>query len=380
MNTRSDLPICVVKEGDLAVSETFIRAHIERLPAEVTLVHSWPPLIADRPVLSQSLVQRAQRYLWRQVAGRDGSWDTTSAYMKAFRLSHAAAVLAEYGPAGVRVSEACRCLGIPLVVHFHGYDASRSDVLQTHLENYPRLFSQAAAIIAVSLAMQRKLISLGADPQKVHYNPYGVDCEMFSCGDPGSAPPSLLAVGRFVEKKAPQLTLLAFAEAKRRCPDARLRMIGTGPLWGACQDLAIALGLSDSVTFLGAQPHPIVQKEMGQARAFVQHSVESASGDCEGTPVGILEAGARGLPVISTYHGGIPDVVIHGETGYLVAERDVSGMAEYMVAVLQRPSTARQLGQGARERIDTHFRMEKSIQRLWAIIETCIRGNRTLSH
>jgi glycosyltransferase involved in cell wall biosynthesis len=292
--------------------------------------------------------------------------------MKAFRLSRAVAVLAEYGPAGVHVSEACRRLGIPLVVHFHGYDASRLDVLQAHLQNYPRLFNQAAAIIAVSRAMQSRIISLGADPLKVHNNPCGVDCEMFSCGDPGSAPPSLLAVGRFVEKKAPHLTLLAFAEARRQCRDARLRMIGTGPLWGPCRDLAIALGLGDSVTFLGAQAHSVVQKEMGHARAFIQHSVESSSGECEGTPVALLEAGASGLPVLSTYHAGIPDVVIHGETGYLVAERDVSGMAEYMVKVLQQSSIAQQLGQAARRRIEARFRMETSIQQLWAIIESCI--------
>ena len=102
--------------------------------------------------------------------------------------------LAEYGTTGVQTFEACRHLGIPLVVHFHGFDASERATLQEHATTYPALFAGAAAVIAVSRAMQRQLVSLGASPQNVHYNPCGVNCEEFKGADPARVAPIFLAV------------------------------------------------------------------------------------------------------------------------------------------------------------------------------------------
>ena len=153
-------------------------------------------------------------------------------------------------------------------------------------------------------------------------------------------------------------------------------MIDEGLLRDVCMDLAMTLNIEDAVTFLGAQPPTVVRQEMRQARCFVQHSVTAESnGDSEGTPVGILEAGASGLPVVSTRHAGILDVVIDEETGLLVDERDVAGMALRMRRMLDDPDLAARLGQAARTRIKRHFSMEQSIGRLWNIITASIQGN-----
>lgn len=324
------------------------------------------------PVLSQSFASRAYRKAWRVLSRQDGSEEVTAAYSRAFRRSRAAAVLAEFGPTGVRVLDASRRARIPLIVHFHGYDASHSDVLEEHREAYRILFKEAAAIVVVSRAMVKKLISLGAQPGKIHYNPYGVNCALFQGADPAVSPPVFLAVGRFVEKKAPHLTLLAFSEVHRVFPAARLRLIGDGPLMGVCRDLAKGLQIEEAVTFLGTQHHSIVEQEMRGARAFVQHSLEAANGDSEGTPVAIIEAGASGLPVISTRHAGIPDVIVEGQTGLLVDERDVHGMAANMLHLIRQPALAGELGRAARRHIETHFSMQHSIKRLWSIIESCL--------
>jgi colanic acid/amylovoran biosynthesis glycosyltransferase len=287
-------------------------------------------------------------------------------------------VLAEYGPTGVLAMDACRRAGIPLVVHFHGYDASERAVLAAHSETYPIMFREAAAIIAVSRAMQRKLVSLGALPEKVHYNPCGIDCEVFEASDPAAAPPVFLAVGRFVEKKGPQLTLKAFAEVYEAYPSARLRMIGDGPLLEECRALVLKLRINEAVTFTGAQPHTVVRREMQSARCFVQHSLEAPNGDCEGTPVGILEACASALPVVSTRHAGIPDVIVEGETGLLVDERDTKGMAEQMLSLARDAELARRLGLAARQHVAAHFSQAQSLDRLWTIISSAIgAGTRT---
>ena len=373
--------ICLVQPTAFAISETFIRDHAVHLPANVTVVHGGHPgqqaAIAGQPVLSQSVLARMQRKVGRVLCRNNWDWEITAGYLAAFRRSNADAVLVEYGNAGIHLVEPCRIAGIPLIVHFHGYDASRRDVLSQHNADYCRMFQHAAAIVAVSKAMRSRLLELGAPTERLHLSPYGVDCSHFGGANPRDAGPTALAVGRFVEKKAPHLTILAFAEVLKQFPEAKLRMIGTGPLWGACRDLIGALGLQGAVTLLGAQPHETVMQEMRQARCFVQHSVEASDGDCEGTPVAVLEAGASGLPVVATRHAGIPDVVIEGCTGLLVEERDVNGMARHLINVLSSSNFAGNIGTAAREHIATNFTMEQSIGRLWSIIEACIANRRS---
>jgi len=232
----------------------------------------------------------------------------------------------------------------------------------------PRLFEQATAIIANSRTMERELLDLGARREKLHYVPNGVDPDRFPAGAPAEAPPTFLAVGRFAEKKGPQLTIAAFASVHRAHPEARLRMIGDGGIRGVCQDLAQGLGVGKTVTFLGAQPHEIVAEEMRRARAFVQHSVVASDGNSESMPNAILEAGASGLPVVATRHAGIPEVVVDGETGFLVEERDVEGMARRMTRLILEPELAAELGRAGRRRMQESFSIDSRIARLWEII------------
>ena len=368
-------PICIVQPERDVVSETFIKAHAERLPARVTVVHGTPAQIDGRPVLSDGTLATDWRRLRRRISGnKPWKHEVDLAYAVAFRRSGARAVLAEYGPTGVQVLEACRMVGIPLIVHFHGYDASLGVVLKENADGYRRMFEQAAAVVAVSEPMKQALLSMGAPPQKVHVNVYGVDSQVFQLTDPGKNAPTFLATGRFVEKKGPHLTLLAFAEAARRSPGIRLRMIGDGPLRPICEQMAQALELGQAVSFLGSQTHEMVGEEMRAARAFVQHSIRASDGDCEGTPVAILEAQASGLPVVATQHAGIPDVVVHGQTGFLVIEGDITGMAECIVRIAADGPLASRLGAAGRVRVLENFTMERSIDRLWHIIQRALGG------
>lgn len=366
--------VAVVTPYEPALSETFIRAHVEGLPANTILIAGRPPTIGARPVLS--VAERAA-YKMRRALLRDGlGGESTAAYLRAFRRHRVEAVLAEYGTTGVFVMDACRQLGLPLIVHFHGYDASVRSLLDENAAAYREMFRRAVAIIAVSQAMRHKLMSLGAPPAKLHVIPCGVDCATFDSSDPACAPPVLLAVGRFIEKKAPHITIEAFSKAHRVVPEARLRMVGDGPLLDDCRSLAKTLGIADAVTFLGAQSHAVVQQEMRGARCFVQHSVEAANGDCEGLPVAILEASASGLPVVSTRHAGIPDVVVDGETGFLVDERDADAMAGRMIRLLREAPLARKLGEAARRRTQSRFSRQQSEGRLWAVIQSCLSAAR----
>ncbi len=371
------MKICIVQPNRVTVTETFLTAHAEHLPGDVSVVYGFRPRVEGRSLSLADRLSRAALRARRWLAGQPTDWETTQLFVRVFRQLQPHVVLAQYGPTGVRVMDTCRKTGLPLVVHFHGFDASHYQTIQEHSKTYPRMFAQAAGIVSVSRAMRDKLISLGAPADRVHYNPYGVDLKRIQQANAAAAPPMFLAVGRLIPKKAPDLTIRAFAKVLPSCAEARLRIIGEGELEQPCRRLVVQLGIERAVTFLGAQPQELVLQEMSRARCFVQHSVVSPAGDSEGTPVAIIEASASGLPVVSTRHAGIPDVVVESETGLLVDEHDVDGMAAHLCRIAEQPQLAARLGEAARRRVAEEFSLQRSIQRLSDILSNCVRPTRT---
>jgi colanic acid/amylovoran biosynthesis glycosyltransferase len=370
-------PVVCVATSTRSVSQesTFILAHMARLPTTVTVLSGLehPPLDDDgRPVAPSPSAR-----LWRAAARRSWRFALATAQDAAIarhlRRQRVRLVLAEFGPTAHRLAPACRLAGVPLVAHFHGYDASVEELIRHH-GGYARVFERAAAVVAVSRDMVTALRGLGAPASRLVYNPYGVDTEHFSGGAPGRQGPTFVAVGRFVEKKAPELTLLAFQRVVAQHPAARLVMVGDGPLLGPCQRAARALGLSSCVELAGREPPHKVIERLRTARAFVQHSVRARDGDSEGTPLAVLEAAATGLPVVATRHGGIKDVVLEGETGLLVEEEDVAGMAEHMAGLAADPDLAARLGEAGRRRTAALFTIERSMAGLWAIVSPLLEA------
>ena len=378
--------VCIIHPNKDTYSETFIHNHIRHLPAKVYVLCQ-PEMLThqgndDKPLVPRALrvASRAFYTVYNHVTGiascvTPKGLDGMSAFMlRRFLLSNSIdAVLAEYGPTGVAVMDACKQAQVPLIVHFHGFDAHYKPAVEAYAAHYLQMFSYAGAVIAVSRNMEKQLLDLGVPREKIHYNVYGVDTNLFRDGRPDKNPPTFIAVGRFVDKKAPQLTLLAFRKVLDRCSSVRLIMIADGPLLESCRHIVHALKMTHAVEFLGPMNHNEVAKIMKGARAFVQHSVTTSHGDSEGTPVGVLEAGSSGLPVVSTRHAGIRDVVIEEKTGFLVDEFDVAGMAERMIALVEHPERALELGRNARKHIEENFSLEESINNLWGIILNCIK-------
>lgn len=358
--------ICVATTKDWNAMETFVHTHIRRLPFAVTvLTGRYFDRTGDGDLLSwggpigkieRRLGELRMHWLYRHQ----------SRFLEEQGIR---AVLGEYGHrGGVRMMRACQEAGIPLVVHFHGFDAyNEVEVLNPNRHNYERLFSTAAAFIGVSEAMCRWLLELGAPEPKIHHVPSYVDPQQFRQDTP-SEDPVFLAVGRFVEKKAPHLTIRSFAKVRKAIPNARLEMIGDGALFASCRHLAETLGLADAVIFHGARDHEFVCRAMARARCFVQHSVQASNGDSEGTPVALLEAQCSGLPVVATRHAGIPDVVEDGDTGLLVDEWDIDAMAEAMIKLGMDYSEAARLGEAGAARIRKVFGYDQTLGKLAEVI------------
>ena len=373
--TSHDKAVCIVLPHRPAYSETFLQAQIDRLPATVSYRDRFPvdayaagssSFRGASPRMLQDKAKMSLHYCLLNPAKR--------IYLRRFFKRHRVkVVLAEYGITGVGVMGSCRQLNIPLIVHFHGADAYSRKVLDRYEDTYRKMFAYAAGVIAVSKHMVKQLVRLGAPEEKVFYNPYGVDIDKFKQAP--LAQPQVLAIGRFVEKKAPYLTLLAFRKVLDRLPEARLVMAGTGTLLDVCHNIVKSLHMEHAVDLKGAVDHDRVAMLMQESRLFVQHSLVPKSGDSEGTPVGILEAGAAGLPVVSTRHAGIMDAVVHSESGFLVDEGDIDAMSEYMHRLLVDNDLAARMGKRGREHIAANFSMDRSIDNLRAIIGQCVPVN-----
>ncbi len=352
-------------------SETFIAAHLQLIPGQVmVLSEGKPPRHCDgQSILLPTTFAQSLRSQWEvRVQHLAPEVRTHRNTIRLLRERKVQVLLAEYGPTGASLVRACKEAGVPMVVHFHGYDAHVTKVAE-EWGHYDELFEYASAVIAVSRSMEKRLMELGAPRDKVHYVPYGVDVSRFAQGAPSKAPAHFVGIGRFVDKKAPHLTLLAFHKVFLEHPEARLTLVGDGPLREACLQIVRSLGLENQVSLPGIATPEQVSELLRTARAFVQHSIVTSNGDSEGTPLAVLEAMACGLPVVATKHAGIGDVVTHGITGLLCEELDIDGMATHMMQLAEDPALAGSLGQAARAYVEMNHRVEKRVAELHSILQ-----------
>lgn len=283
-----------------------------------------------------------------------------------------AAVLAQFGPTGVEMMPVCAAARVPLLVHFHGYDAWRQDVLGSYGTRYRALFRQAQAVIGVSREMCQQLAELGAPAARLHYVPYGVDTRLFAAANPAASGPDFLMIGRQVEKKSHLLVLLAFADLLRTRGNCSLRIIGGGPLRESGEMLATALGIADRVRWLGVLDPAGVARELRTARALIQFSHTTPSGDREGTPVAVLEAMASGVPVVGSRHAGIADVIEHGHHGLLVDCFDLSTLTASLARLADDANLAATMGQNATMLVRRRYTRERYIDQLTELIQNAV--------
>lgn len=369
--------IVIISPNKNAYSETFIQMHRKMLQGKVEYLYDdFVPKESEKEgaLLKYYYTHNYRNKLYRllpsfiyerKIGNKLDNVVFLEYYLKHKKID---VVLAEYGITGAKLAPICAKLNIKLITHFHGFDASVYSVLSKYKREYNYMFFNATKIIAVSKVMYNQLLKLGCPEDKLILNHYGPNPIFFERVQ-NKISNHFIAVGRFTDKKAPYYTILAFNEVLKKHPSAKLTIAGDGELFDVCNNLINALGLNDSVNLPGAISPEDLSNLFENSIAFVQHSITAKNGDMEGTPLAVLESGAANLPVISTIHAGIPDVVIHGETGFLVNEHDYHSMAEYMIKLLDNPQLAKQMGTKARKRIESNFNIEKHISIIQDIID-----------
>lgn len=372
--------LALISPNEKACTETFIQQHREKLTGEVHYMYGGllPVYVQQGKKLSpNNLLKKYYKKLSGKILHPKLNERERDIY-RYLKENDIEVVLAEYGHTGASILNVCRNLKIPMVVHFHGNDAYRFKLLESFHEKYLEMFIYATAIISVSKDMTDQLISLGCPIEKIQYNPYGPVEQFYSLSNTFEKK-YFLAVGRFVDKKAPYMSLDAFRKTLLEHPDAHLIMVGDGPLLETCKNLVKSWGIDESVHFKGALVQKEIIKYFSKCIAFIQHSIVTINGDSEGTPVAILEAGAAGLPVISTRHAGIKDVVVDGVTGYLVDELDTDVMSARMTKLASNPELAAELGHAARNRVYKNYNLNSHISKINKIIENAVTPDRHIS-
>jgi glycosyltransferase involved in cell wall biosynthesis len=281
-----------------------------------------------------------------------------------------ALVHAHFGPAGVLALSLAGPLGLPLLVTFHGFDATWKDRLvprscythRKYLARRSELMRRCSRILAVSEFIRGKVIEQGAPPDKVTVHYIGVDTDKFRPPPAAGRPPVVLFVGRLVEKKGCEYLIRAMPEVQRAVPGAELVIIGDGPLRAELE--ADARRRLARCRFLGAQPAQVVRDWLDRARVFSVPSITAESGDAEGFGIVFAEAQAMGVPVVSFRSGGIPEAVADGETGLLFEEKDSGGLAAGIGRLLADPGLWARMSEAGRARVVEKFDLKKQTRAL----------------
>jgi colanic acid/amylovoran biosynthesis glycosyltransferase len=280
--------------------------------------------------------------------------------------------LCHFGPVG-RSAVRMRDVGLldaPIATVFHGSDMTRV-IEQQGERTYARLFAAGDLFLPISERWRNRLIELGAPAERTQVHRMGVETTRFAYrarGREPGAPIRLVSVARLVEKKGLEFAIRAIARVREQGVDVRFVVAGDGPERDRLEGLIRELGLGDVVTLAGWCSHERVAQMLDEGHLLLQPSVVAADGDQEGLPVALMEAMAMGLPVVTTRHSGIPELVEDGVHGRMVGERDVEALAAAIVDLAERSDEWPAMGLAGRRAVEASFARHRLGDELEAIL------------
>jgi len=243
-----------------------------------------------------------------------------------------------------------------LVTSIRGHDVTV--FLKKHPGIYDDLFKEGDLFLPVCEFLRERLIQEGCDEKKivVHYS--GIDCSKFEYIQRqrvSGEPIKVLTIARLIEKKGVAFAVEAVSRLLSKGEKIEYSVIGEGMLRENLQQLIEDMGMGQQVRLLGWKTHEEVKRLLEESHVLVAPSLTSQNGDQEGIPNAIKEAMASGLPVISTFHSGIPELVSDGVSGLLVPERDVTAIANALAYLISHPEVCEEMGRAGRRRVEQEF-------------------------
>ena len=254
----------------------------------------------------------------------------------------------------------------PVVVSFHGADVLVELDRSAYRSAMREVCERATLVLARSRSLVDALTLLGCPPEKIRLNRTGIPLADFPYvprADPAGRF-HLFQACRLIEKKGLPTTLRAFAAFTAAFPGAHLTIAGEGPLEAALRRLAAELGVGDRVTFAGFLDQTALRAALAASHVFLHPSETGRDGNQEGVPNSLLEAMATGLPVFATTHGGIPEAVQHGISGWLVPEGDHEALGRALVEHAAAPARLAAMGEAAARSVAENFELHAQARKL----------------
>ena len=203
---------------------------------------------------------------------------------------------------------------------------------------------------------------------RIHRIYNGLNLAEFGHANFSSDPPMIVAIGRLIPKKGFANLIRACALLVEHGRPFRCEIFGDGPLESQLRGQVEELGLQEFVQLPGPKPQHELRERLARASVFVLPSVPEAEGGMDNLPTVIMEAMATGLPVVSTRIGGIPEMVIDNETGFLMRPDDPVALADAIEKVINDRSLGQKLGQAGHGRAQKLFSIEKNVRDLCALV------------
>ncbi|HAN8307397.1 TPA: colanic acid biosynthesis glycosyltransferase WcaL [Escherichia coli] len=287
---------------------------------------------------------------------------------------HADVFIAHFGPAGVTAAK-LRELGVirgKIATIFHGIDISSREVLNHYTPEYQQLFRRGDLMLPISDLWAGRLQKMGCPREKIAVSRMGVDMTRFS-PRPVKAPATpleIISVARLTEKKGLHVAIEACRQLKEQSVAFRYRILGIGPWERRLRTLIEQYQLEDVVEMPGFKPSHEVKAILDDADVFLLPSVTGADGDMEGIPVALMEAMAVGIPVVSTLHSGIPELVEADKSGWLVPENDSRALAQRLAAFSQLDTDElAPVVKRAREKVEHDFNQQVINRELVSLLQ-----------
>jgi glycosyltransferase involved in cell wall biosynthesis len=369
MNMAGKPTVIIFSEHLLYPSETFIQAQAGALcEYEPVFAGSRRVRGLELPQEKVHLVNRGGPFA-RFHEIRFKIWGSAPALAKQLEALRPILLHAHYGPSGLWVLPLASRLKVPLITTFHGSDITITDLryfkayptFRYYMANRGKLKASSSTFLAVSKFVRRKMLEQGFPEDKISVTYTGVDTMKFK---PASTEdrPIILFVGRLGEQKGAEFAIRAASEVQRQLPDVELVLIGDGDLRKKLETLARQS--LRRYRFLGVRTPGEVCDWMNRASVLCMPSLTMPSGETEGFGMVCAEAQAVGKPVVAFNSGAIPEIIRHGQTGFMAADRDWQTLAQYLATLLKNAELRERFGRAGREVIVREFDLEHCTRRL----------------
>ncbi|MDQ2918431.1 MAG: glycosyltransferase [Verrucomicrobiota bacterium] len=255
----------------------------------------------------------------------------------------------------------------PTVVSFHGADVIVELEKPAYRAATMRILEETRLILVRSDSLKQALVRLGAAKEKIRLQRTGVPLNDFEFRPrqwPDDGAWRFLQACRLIEKKGLPTSLRAFAAFVRQYPQAHFTIAGDGPLLDELRQLANELQVAERVNFPGFVSQPQLRDLYYRSHIFLHASETGVDGNQEGVPNSMLEAMSTGLPVFATNHGGIPEAIEDGVSGFLVNEGDVDGLTNAIFDATKNPPQLSEIARHGAEAVAQKFEQQAQIRNL----------------